>query len=282
MQRFSAFHPLSSFLYFAAVICITMFSRNPLVIALSFLGAALFSVSLKAFHGVWMYLVIFLLTTLTNPLFSHNGVTPLFFLNGNPITLEAILYGAYLGGMIAATLLWFSCYNKVITTDKFLCLFGRITPKAALVVSMALRLVPRFIADGKNMLEIQNSLGRSSGGLIKKIKKYIAVFSCLITRSLESAVEQTDSMKARGYGERKRVSFSRFRFSTGDFVLMAVTAVCFICVVFFGDVLNFNYYPEIDALSASPAYFLCAVFFILPSAINLWSEIKWKFWISKI
>lgn len=281
MQRFSAFHPLSSFLYFAAVICITMFSRNPLVIALSFFGAALFSVTLKAFHGVWMYLLIFLLTTLTNPLFSHNGATPLFFLNGNPITLEAIIYGAYLGGMIAATLLWFSCYNKVITTDKFLCLFGTIMPKAALVVSMALRLVPRFIADGRNMVEIQNSID-SGKGLKKKIKKHVAVFSCLITRSLEGAVEQTDSMKARGYGERKRVGFSRFRFAVSDIVLISFTAACFMFIVFFGGALDFNYYPKTDDLFLNPAYLICIVFFILPSVINLWSEIKWKFWISKV
>ena len=44
------------------------------------------------------YLPLFLLVAVTNPLFSHNGVTPLFFMNGNPVTLEAVVYGVfYLG-----------------------------------------------------------------------------------------------------------------------------------------------------------------------------------------
>lgn len=282
MQRFSAFHPLSSFLYFIAALCITMFSRNPIVIIISLFGALLFSLSLKVLRGVWVYLLLFVLTNVTNPLFSHNGVTVLFFLNGNPVTLEAFLYGAYLGGMIIAVLIWFSCYNTVITSDKFLCLFGRIMPKAALVISMALRLVPRFITDGRNMLEIQNMLGGSECGIFKRIKKYVAVFSCLITRSLEGAVEQSNSMKARGYGENKRVSYSRFRFTLSDFVLIFLTISGFIMIAFFGGVMDFNYYPEMDKLSLNAVYFLIAIYFLIPSAINLWGEIKWRYSVSKI
>lgn len=44
--------------------------------------------------GIAFYVSMFLLVAVTNPLFSHNGVTPLFYLNGNPVTLEAFVYGA--------------------------------------------------------------------------------------------------------------------------------------------------------------------------------------------
>lgn len=77
-----------------------------------------------------------------NPLFSHNGVTPLFFLNGNPVTLEAVLYGLDIAVMLVAVLYWFKGYNHVMTSDKFLFLFGRAIPRLALVLSTALRFVP--------------------------------------------------------------------------------------------------------------------------------------------
>lgn len=282
MYRFSAFHPLSSFLYFISAFCITMFSRNPVVMAISLFGAFVFLISMRALKGVWVYIILFALTTLTNPIFSHNGVTVLFFLNGNPITLEAIFYGAYLGAMITAVLMWFSCYNIVITSDKFLCLFGRVTPKAALVVSMALRLVPQFITDGKNMLEIHGNLGAEKRGLIEKIKKYVAVFSSLITRSLEGAVEKSASMKARGYGKNKRVNYSRFRIKLSDIALIFLTVFGFIIIVFFCKAMNFNYYPEMDKLSLNPSYILILIYFLIPSAINLWGEIKWRYSVSKI
>ena len=282
MQRFSAFHPLASFLYFAAVIMISMFSRNIIVAALSVTGAFLFALTLRSASGMWIYTAVFILTALTNPLFSHNGVTVLFFLNGNRVTLESIIYGVYLGLMIMSVLIWFSCYNLVITSDKFLCLFGGIMPKAALVVSMALRLVPAFINDGGEMLAIQSSLSSDKKGLIIGLKRHIAVFSCLITRTLEGAVERSDSMRARGYGAGRRTSYSRFRFNTSDAALLLLTVIWLAYMIFFGGVMDYNYYPEMDAIEFSASYILTALFFILPSAVNVWGELRWKYWVSKI
>lgn len=75
------------------------------------------------------YLPLFLLVAVTNPLFSHNGVTPLFFMNGNPVTLEAVVYGVFISVMVVGVLFWCKCYNEIMTEDKFLYLFGRIIPK---------------------------------------------------------------------------------------------------------------------------------------------------------
>lgn len=282
MQRFSAFHPLPSFLYLLSAICITMFSRSIIVAAVSIAAALLFSISLRALKSVWLYLLVFLLTAITNPIFSHNGVTVLFFLNGNPITLEAFVYGAYLGAMISAVLLWFSCYNAVITSDKFLSLFGAVMPKAALIVSMALRLVPQFISGGREMIEIHNSISPVKSGVLSKVKKYISVFSCLISRSLEGAVEQSDSMKARGYGFRKRVSYSRFLFRFSDALLLVITVSGFVYLVFFSGILNYNYYPEMDSIGFDISYVFCTLYFLIPVLINLWGEMKWKYSISRI
>jgi len=91
---FARLHPITAFAYFLSVLLITMFSVNPVMVAISLAGGILFSASLSAprafFRDLLFSLPLYLLLSLTNPLFSHNGVTPLFFLNGNPVTLEAM------------------------------------------------------------------------------------------------------------------------------------------------------------------------------------------------
>lgn len=105
------------------------------------------------------YLPLFLLVAVTNPLFSHNGVTPLFFMNGNPVTLEAVVYGVFISVMVVGVLFWCKCYNEIMTEDKFLYLFGRIIPKMSLVLSMALRFVPMFKRQMKNVSRAQKAMG---------------------------------------------------------------------------------------------------------------------------
>ncbi len=89
---------------------------------------------------------------LLNPMFNHYGVTMLYYVksSGNWITLEALVYGVVLGAVMFVVIQWFSCYNKVMTTDKFIYLFGRIIPALSLILSMALRFVPRFTAQLKS------------------------------------------------------------------------------------------------------------------------------------
>ena len=61
---------------------------------------------------------LFFLMAIVNPLISHNGQLVLLYVNGNAITIEAILYGVAMSTMIVAIMLWFSCYNEVMTSDK--------------------------------------------------------------------------------------------------------------------------------------------------------------------
>ena len=67
--------------------------------------------------------------TPANLAFNHEGATILAYLpSGNPLTLESIVYGLSAAVMMASVILWFSCYNAVMTSDKFAYLFGRVIP----------------------------------------------------------------------------------------------------------------------------------------------------------
>lgn len=69
-------------------------------------------------------------------------MTPLFFLNGNPVTLEAVLYGLDIAAMLVAVMYWFKCYNHIMTSEKILFLFGKVIPKLSLLLSTGAAVCP--------------------------------------------------------------------------------------------------------------------------------------------
>ena len=154
-----------------------------------------------------------------NPAFNHEGATILTYLHtGNPLTLESIAYGIAAATMLAAMICWFSCYNEVMTSDKFVYLFGRIIPSLSLILSMSLRFVPRFKARIKEVSEAQRCIGRnvSNGGVIERARHGITILSIMVTWALENAIETADSMKSRGYGLQGRTAFSIYRLDKRD------------------------------------------------------------------
>ena len=148
---FSTYHPLVNFLYFIFIFFFSMVFMHPVCLAISLIGAFIYSVSLKGQRAVKFnvafILPTMLVTALINPVFNHEGATVLTYLHtGNPLTLESIIYGIAAATMLAAVICWFTCYNEVMTSDKFVYLFGRIIPALSLILSMSLRFVPKFKA----------------------------------------------------------------------------------------------------------------------------------------
>ena len=276
-------------LYFVLVIGMTMFLNHPVCLGISLVGALAYSIYLKGKKAVRFNLAYMLpllvITALINPAFSHQGVTILAYLpSGNPLTLESILYGICAAFLLITVIAWFSCFNAVMTSDKFVYLFGRIIPALSLVLSMSLRFVPRFTAQIKVISNAQKCVGRDvgSGGLIKRAKQGIKILSILVTWALESAIDTADSMKSRGYGLPGRSAFSIYTFDSRD--RQALAAVCLaglysICGAMAGG-LGFQYFPLIKGVpftafttSVFLAYFvLCA----MPLIIEWREGRRWK------
>ena len=228
-DAFSRCHPILNFFYFLLVLGFTMFVQHPVFLVLSFLGAVA--------YGIWLcgaakiLKINFLLTlpmlvivALLNPVFNHYGETPLLYLesSGNTVTLEAMVYGVVLGCVLFIVMLWFACYNKVMTSDKFIYLFGRIIPALSLMLSMALRFVPHFAAQLKIIRNGQKCVGMdvNNGNLREKARHGLNILSILVTWALENAIETADSMRSRGYGLKGRTAFSIYRFTKRDKVLL--------------------------------------------------------------
>ena len=230
-DTFSRCHPLLNFFYFAIVLIYTMFSQHPLLLAVSYAGALSYGILLNGAkttlkQSLLYTLPLLLIVALLNPMFNHYGVTMLYYIesSGNWVTLEALVYGIVLGAVMFIEIQWFSCYNQVMTSDKFIYLFGRIIPALSLVLSMALRFVPTFLRQLKVIRNGQKGMGRdvSEGNLFQRIRYGLNMLSILVTWALENAIETSDSMKSRGYGLPGRTAFSIYRFTNRDKILGSV------------------------------------------------------------
>jgi len=288
-DSFAKYHPMVNFGYFALVIGFSMVLTHPLAQCISLLCAMIYAVQAEGKNAVvftlkWC-LPVMLLTAFMNPAFSHEGVTILlYFPTGNPLTLESILYGLSAGVMIATVMLWFANFSRVVTSDKFIYLFGRIIPAMSLVLSMTLRFIPKFKAQMASVVDAQKSIGRdiSEGSLFHRTKIAITVLSIMVTWSLENAIETADSMKSRGYGLKGRTAFSIYRFDDRDKMASLYLGFCGFCLLTGSmvDAFGFLYFPRLRYVGVNTVtmafqlvYFsLC----IMPVVLNWAEENKWK------
>lgn len=292
-MSFSYIHPAVLMLYFILVFIISMFITNPVIQCESLVGGILFCFMLSSAHqkkeDLKFYLPLIILITITNPIFSHNGETPLFFIGDNAITLESLLYGANLSAMIVSVMLWCKNYNFIVTSDKFIYLFGKSVPKLSLILSMALRFIPMLKKQSKKINRAQKAMGLySSESYPDRVMYSMRVMSALVGWALESAVETSHSMRARGYGLKERTNYSNYRFTTKDRIIVLL-CICFSAVVFIGtafDITDFNFYPGLTEINNSIVAIIIYVCFgslvILPFFMELEERVKWSYYKSKI
>lgn len=294
-DRFAKYHPLVNFFYFTLVIGFSMALNHPLAQGISLFCACCYAVQAEGKKAVlftlkWC-LPIMLLTAFMNPAFSHEGITILlYFPTGNPLTLESILYGLSAGVMIATVMLWFLNFNRCVTSDKFIYLFGRIIPAMSLVLSMTLRFIPKFKTQMDAVIDAQKSIGRdiSEGSLWHRTKIAITVLSIMVTWALENAIETADSMKSRGYGLKGRSAFSIYRFDERDKYTCIWFSFCgaFLMVGTMLMAFGFRYFPNIRYapldMTTIPFYGVYFALCITPVILNWKEERKWKTLISEM
>lgn len=286
MRFFSTLHPAVILCYFIGMLGLTLACVHPVTVFLSLMGASWFLLLLRGAKalGKTMRFVgpMFLFVALANPLFNHRGVTMLFLLFDQWITLEAISYGLVSAGLLAAVIVWFACYQEVMTSDKFLYLFGQIAPSASLLITMTLRFIPQLQRNAGEIKEARRMLSGEPGRLTQKLKAATRELSALLGMSMEQAVETADSMKARGYGMKRRTTFHLFRFDSRDAgmlaAVLALAGVCTLARIFGHGYMEF--YPRMTAVllgaSSYTQFVLFGLLAALPGILEGREAIRWR------
>ena len=295
-DAFGSCHPAVSFAYFALVIGCGMFFMHPVCLGVSLLGSVSYYIRLRRLRGgkaarffLRLALPVMLLAAAVNTLFNHRGDTVLCLLpTGNKLTLESILYGAAAAVMLVSVLAWFGCYTEIMTSDKFMYLFGRVIPSLSLVLSMTLRFVPRFKERFEQVTEARICMGKTARSPLGKLQNAVTCFLTVAAWSLENSIVTADSMKSRGYGLRGRTSFSVFVFTERDACLLAWLglAALFLASGAVAGNLGWQYYPSFGGMFAEPLTIaLEAVYFAVcftPIAVDILEDRQWRSSRSKI
>lgn len=284
MDRFSKFHPAVCLLFFIFVICTTLLFMNPVYSAVSFICALLYALRLsgkrRTAAQLRFALPLVVLSALFNMLFCRYGSTVLFSVFGIDFSLEPLAYGACIGLMLAAAVIWFFSYSEIVTSEKFTALFGRSAPNIVLIFSTALRFLPLMVKTAAELKEAQQGLGNETKGL----KNTMARFSALVSISLEQSIETADTMRARGFKKGRR-QYSPYAFRAADGVLIFVCTALFaaqIAALALG-VFEFEYYEELRILNMQPAFPAAwAALCLIPLITDLPEEVKWRLLRSKI
>lgn len=286
MKAFADYNPISVFFCIMGVASVGMFCMDPILLTLSLIGAGALFFARNGRAGVkeclW-YPLLFLIMAIGNPLFNHKGVTVLFVLNDNPVTLESVYYGLAMGAMLVGTLWWFRSFSQIMTSDKLLYLFGAASPKLALILSMTMRYIPLFRAQAEKTNRSQKALGLyKEDNVPDKLKGGLRVFSVLVTWALENGVITADSMTARGYGIGKRSQFAIYRFRRSDaFLLIASLTLTTLTFVGMGmNKIGFEFFPALTPVKTTPfgvlVYVSYGVLSLLPAILEISEALRWR------
>lgn len=294
LNHFAQKHPFTGFFFFVFAIGSCFAFNSPIFLSISFSTAIVFKLQTsglkKALKTLMFALPMVLFVAIINPLFNHNGNTPFLYLNGMPLTVEALVYGLITALMLVCSLLWFDNMNSVLSGDKLNFLLGKIMPTISLLVSMIFKSINQLKNELKKIVSVQKSFGVSTDAQTTKgkISSGSAILSTLTSNALEKSVDTAISMRSRGFGLSKRTSFGRHKFTKHDFILLGVMALTMAITVaiYFSSDFHFNVFPEISKLEFHTAsiltYITYSIFLLIPTIFNIKEEIKWHSIISKI
>ena len=279
MREFKSFNPYIILLHFVFVVGACMLVAHPVILFGALLSGGIYALMLckNALKRILLLLPTALVITVLNPLFNHRGVTTLFYLpSGNPVTLEAVIYGLMSGIMLEAVVLWFMCFGELFKSDKILYVFGKIAPSLSMLLSMALGFVPKLVKRTKDVMRASDAVGKGvrEGSIKARMKNAVEIFHSVVGWAMESSVETAKSMKCRSFGKGKRTAYSVYKFESIDLAFLLVILAC--AVAFFGSLPKVSYYPEImiDWKSAGAWVYVLVCF--APIVIDLMEVRRWK------
>ncbi len=292
---FMKYHPLTQLIFFLSVLSSTMLIMNPVFLIISLAASC---ASVLYYGGIHTFIrnlgitvIISITVIIINSLVSHGGITVITYLpDGNPLTLESVIFGFAAAILMSAVFNWFYSVNRVMTSDRIIYLFGRFSPKTALLISMTLNFISRFKIQLNSVRSAQYTMGKDikNGTPITRIKNGIRIFSAMIQWSLENSVDTADSMRSRGYGLKKRTCFTLFRIVPKDIIMSAATLISdiYITASFMAGSLDYSYYPCFEIPAANfftiSAYAVFGTICLLPLIIDITEDGKWKYIRSKI
>ncbi len=286
---FSKYHPLTNFLFFLGAICFGVLFQHPAYLLAGTLCAGVYYVLLQgktAVRAILKMLPLWLIVALINPLFNTQGSHILFYLFGRPYTLEALCYGFAVGSILLITLLWFGCYSRIMTEDKFTHLFGNLAPSLSLLLVMVFRLIPSLLSRSRQITDTRRAIGKGAEqlSLKGKIAEGMAILTALTGWALEGSIVTADSMRSRGYGTAKRTGFQIYQMSAGDYWILLVMLAAGVAAIIgaAAGAVEAVYTPALQSAPVDIFLPIYCLYLLIPTFIHTKEVLLCRIFISKI
>ena len=285
---FEACHPAVNFIFFASVLWGAVYFQHPVFLAIGWLCAFAYSVrraGRKAAVFSLFLLPLIVIFALYYSAYHHFGVTVLRknFIDNN-MTLESLIYGLVIGLRFATVCMWLESLFSVVSSDKVIYLFGKVSPRLSLFLTILLRFLPRLSREAGRINLARKAVGRGAGqgNLFRRFCNCLGIFSMLITWMISALALESDSMRSRGSLLRGRTAFSIYRFDNRDraFVISLFTCLTLTLMGVILDSGKMWYNPRIvwrplnaiGILTAAGYLVLC----LMPLGLELWTDYRFR------
>lgn len=294
-------HPAIPVAFFTAVLVLTMAAIQPVLAAISLASALVTSAFARGLRAtvaslLWQ-LPLVALVAVANPLFSASGSTVLFRFGYLSVHAESLYYGAVMGCVLVSVIVWFQAASATVSSDKVMATIGLRFPLVSLMVSMSLRLVPRFVARGREIDAVHRACTSSRAfegsedegdtpsarprrrALATLPARRVRQVSVLMGWSMEDSLETADSMRARGWRrDVRRTCYRRWSLGGRDSALLAALAFLAVCAGFvaWAATVQFRFYPTATDLSFWWGYAVYAAFFLFPLIVQGEEALRWR------
>lgn len=278
---FDACHAAVPAMLFAGVAALSMLAVHPVFVTLSLSGALAFSLVARGaaatVRGLAWQLPLLVLVCLLNPFFSASGFTLLLKVGPRSVYLESLAYGATMGALLVATVLWFEDAAAVLTQDRLLALAGRRARSVPLVASMAAQLVPQMLGRARSVRAAARAC-TAAGPRPPARDELLRTSTMLLSWSLEDSLERADAMRARGWESGSpRTRYRPERFRARDAVAAAGIAALLAlgAAGAWAACSSWEFYPRMSGLAPWWCYLPFALLALLPAVAELaarWAE----------
>lgn len=272
---FDAMHPVVPAVFVTLTLGLTMAAVQPVLVGISLACALAFAACVRGLDATarslrWQ-LPMVLVIALLNPLFSASGSTELFRWGLRAVYLESICYGLCMGGLFMASALWLQGAAVLLPFEKVTALLGSAVPVVSLMISQCMRLIPRFVRQGRSIIDAQaaTTLSRARSG--DGVRARLRASTVLMAWSMEDALETADAMRARGWGAaRRRSTYARYRFTSADALTLAGIGLAgaVVVAVAYAAASQFSFYPVMPRLVAWWGYAPYAAWMAAPAILH--------------
>lgn len=236
--------------YCLALATAALLASNPLILAAVTVAVLCAGVAAGAGRSLLragaLAVPVALAIAVVNALVDRNGLTVILRLGDLPavgqvdITLEATVYGLVLGLRAMALILCGALYTAAIDPDEVLRLFRRVSFRSALSATLATRLVPVLMRDGRRLADAQRC---RPGPPPSRLTLMRAACGGVLDRALDVAA----ALEVRGYATARRGPARRRPLTRHDlsFAAAAAALVALVAGARAAGLAGFTAYPTL-------------------------------------